>query len=225
MGNGKVSVDCQVEPYVCVRQLNHRVVGVKLGHLIQDLSKSRVGPVDQHRGAVQGPLEDTVRDSDGSFFAGGGGRISDSLGDVGNQVGSFIIARVRVVVTRGGGCSYSVGVSDNTTDVVRVIILGAGRLRNGSDPEVVSDRGLVGSNDNVVALSHTNVENSGVVWLDRNEISCDNLHGVVVDGELEVGIDSTVNQSHAVGSSRSERDVEPRPSVIVNVGAVDETSV
>lgn len=62
MGNGKVGLDGHVEPDVGLRQLDHRVVGLELGHVVHDLQEGGVLPVHQERRAVQSPSEESVDD-------------------------------------------------------------------------------------------------------------------------------------------------------------------
>lgn len=232
VGDGEGGLDDKVDPLVGLVELDDGVVVLPGGVAVDDGLKGRVGPVDEHGGAVEVPLEEA-----GGVLADGGalelipvGAV-DSLGDVGGDVVRLVVAGVGVGVGAGGGGGDGAGVGDDTLDVVCAVVVGAGGLGNGADPEVVGDVGLVGSDDDVVALAHADVEDGGVVGGDGNQVGSDDLHGVVVNHELPVGVDGGVDQSQTVRGAGGPGDVVAVAGlsggvvVAVDVGTVNETVV
>lgn len=95
-------------------------------------------------------------------------------------------------------------------------------LRDGAHPKVAFSQ-VLGGNNNIVALSHSDGDVGGVVWVDRHVVSSDDLQCVVVDHEAEVSVGGGIHESDAVAGVGLERGLEPGSAVIVRVGAVDET--
>lgn len=230
--DGQSGLDDEVDPLVCLGELDNSIIGLPAGGAVDDLEERRVGPVDEHGGAVEVPLEETS-----GVLADGGGLevvpvgVIDRLGEVGDEVVGLIVARVGVVVGRGGGGADGAGVGDDTLDVVGAVVVRAGSLGDGAHPEVVGGVGLVGSDDDVVALAHAHVEDGGGVGRDGDKVGSDDSHGVVVNHELPVGVDGSVDESHAVGGTGGPGHVEAGTGlggvavIAVDVGAVDETVV
>lgn len=109
MGNGEVGLDGHVEPDVGLRQLNNGVVGLELGHVVHDLQEGWVLPVHQERRAVQRPSEETVDDGDSGLFSDGCA-VTYGLGDVRDQVGGLVVARISVIPAGGSWGRCSIGI-------------------------------------------------------------------------------------------------------------------
>lgn len=73
--------------------------------------------------------------------------------------------------------------------------------------------------------THSNVDEFGFVRLNGNQVRCDDLHGVIVDHELEVRVNRCVHKSDAIRGIRSKRYVVSVTRVIISVGTVNEAIV
>lgn len=225
---GEVGVDDDVHPLVGVKLPN--VLGICPGIVaLGDGHDGGVVPLGHKRNIVHGPLDAGTNTETGLLIVlvGLGANLKSQ---VRHQVrGVLIVARVLEVVGRGGGIvSRRAIVANNTQDVVDVVIVRAGFLRDSTHPEVSSRLGS--SDNNVVSLAHANADISGVVGDDRDEVRRDDLHGVVVDSEAEVRVSSAVHETNTVTLARLKAGLEPRSddSVIIlspGVCAVDQTVV
>ncbi|TKW55332.1 hypothetical protein CTA1_12764 [Colletotrichum tanaceti] len=231
--DGEGGLDDEVDPLVGLVELDDGLLLLPGLVAVDDGLEGRVAPVDEHAGAVEVPLEEAglvLADGAGLELVPVGGR--DGLGHVGDEVVRLVVAAVLVEVAGGGRDVDGAGVGDDAPDVVDSGVVGAGRLGDGADPEGVGGGGLVGVDDDVVALAHGDVEHGGLVGDDGDEVGGDDLHGVVVDGELPVGVDGGVDEPQAVGGAGGPGDVVAparlgRRVVVdgVDVGAVDEAVV
>lgn len=226
VGLGKVGLDEHGDPDVGSGQGPDVLSVSPRGVAIGDGHDGGVVPLRVERLAVHGPL-DGGADAQGSLLVILAADGADVDGQVRDNVGGFLVSTRVVEVVRGGGRLVSGGrvVANNSKNVVDVVIVRAGLLRNGAHPEVAS--GLGGGDDDVVSLAHTDGEAGSLVRNDRDEVAGNNLHGVVVDGEAEVGISSTVHKTHAVAGAGNKVNLEARAnssSIVksVGVGSVDE---
>lgn len=226
VGLGKVGVDDEVHP----------LVGAQLPDVLL-VAPGRVALLDGHDGGVV-PLGDEGHIVHGPLDAGTDaktgllvvlvGHGADLESKVRHQVrGILIVARVLEIVGGGGGVvGGRAVVANNAQDVVDIVVVRAGLLRNGAHPEVSS---RLGSSDNdVVSLAHANADIGSVEGNDGDEIVGNNFHGVVVNGEAEVRVSSRVHETNAVALARLEGGLESRAndSAIVlgpGVCAVDQT--
>lgn len=87
---------------------------------------------------------------------------------------------------------------NDALDIVGVVVVRAGRLRNSTEPEVRRNGSLISGDNNVVALAHGNVQNRGLVRLDWDEVHGDDSERMVIDHELEVGIDGGIDKAQSV---------------------------
>ena len=142
-----------------------------------------------------------------------------------DEVISLIVAAVIIGVGGCIWCGERVTVVDDATDIVGVFDILACRLWNGAHPEAVGNTGLIGGDDDIVSLAHADIKYSGFVRRDGNQVGGDNLHGVVVDHELEVGIDSCVDEAHAVGFTGGEGRIVSVTAIVPSVGSVDKSVV
>lgn len=69
---------------------------------------------------------------------------------------------------------------------------------NSAQPEVIGNISLIGSDDDVVPLAHADVEDGRLIRCDWYKVGSNDLHSVIVDHELEVGVDGCVHESNAV---------------------------
>lgn len=84
---------------------------------------------------------------------------------------------------------------DYTFDVVGVGVTAAEGVGDSTEPEVGGHVAHVGCDDDVVALAHSDAELFGGVRDNWDEIVCDDLEGVVIDHEVEVGVDCAIDQT------------------------------
>lgn len=87
---------------------------------------------------------------------------------------------------------------DSFDIVSRAIDCAAEGIRHSSKPEVTGDRLLIGCEDYVVSLTRTEANDIGFVRKSRNEVGSDDLEGMVIDGEVEEGVDRWIDKSKAV---------------------------
>lgn len=57
-------------------------------------------------------------------------------------------------------------------------------------------------------LTHANIQDSGLIRRNRYQIRCDDRHRVIVNHELEVRVNSAVDETYAIRGARSEGGVE-----------------
>lgn len=222
----KVGLDEHGDPDVGVGQspdvLSIGPRGVALG----DSHDGGVVPLGNKRLAVHGPLDGGANGQRGLLVILAAD-VADVDGQVRDKVRGILIGARVVEVVGGGGRLISGGgvVADNSKDVVDVVVVRASLLRNGAHPEVAS--GLGGGDNDIVTLTHTDGDAGGVVRNNGDEVAGDDLHGVVVDGEAEVGVSSTVHKAHAVAGAGNKVNLEALTnsgSIVesVGVGSVDE---
>lgn len=232
VGLGKVGLDDHGDPLVGSGQ-RPDVLGVSPGGVaLSDGHDGGVVPLGDEGLAVHGPQDGAGggASGQGSLFVILRDKGADVDSKVRNKVGSVLIGARVIQVVRGGGRILSGGrvVSDNSENVVDIVVVRASLLRNGAHPEVSSRLG--GGNNDIVTLAHADGDIRSLVRSDGNKVAGNDLHGVVVDGETEVGISGTVHKTHAVAGAGSEVDLEARTdngSVVLSpgVGSVDEAVV
>lgn len=226
VGLGKVGLDEHGHPDVSIGQ-SPDVLGIgPRGVVLGDSHDGRVVPLRDERLAVHGPLDGSA-DGQGSLLVILAAEGADIDGQVRDKVRGILISARVVEVVRSSGRLISGGgvVADNAKNVVNVVVVRAGLLRNGAHPEVAG--GLGGGDNDVVTLAHTDGDVGGRVGGDGDEVAGDDLHGVVVDGEAEVGVSSTVHKAHAVAGAGNKVNLEALANsgsivVSVGVGSVDE---
>jgi len=202
------------------------VGGLERPFFAHNLHERGVVPVHDHGCAVESPFEHVlVVAADRYRLIGCGRRCSNSLWDVRHKVLGLVGAAVFVVVCGSGRLSSRATIVDYAADVVLVVILGACGLRDGSHPEVVSHVSLISCYNDVVSLTHTDADNGSFIRFDGYKIGCNDSHGVVVDHELPMGVDSGVDEANAVRSAGGEGNIVAMTAVSESVGAVDQTVV
>lgn len=199
VGYGERGLDHQISPNIRVRQLQYCVGCLVCCVAGEDLLEGRVLPFDDHGGAVQVPTEQAVRvESYARSFDVGTRFGFDGLADVRNQIIGLVVATIIIGIGGSGRCRGRVAVVDDTANVVRVVVIRASRLRNGAQPKIVSNISLIGGDDNVVSLAHADIEYCRLVGCDRHKVRSNDLHGVIVDHELEMGIDSRIHEANTI---------------------------
>lgn len=218
-------LDDEVNPDVGLVKVNDILLGGVGVVAVDDLLDSRVAPIGKEGAVVQGPLELAAdyleTDSEGLIVSLLAGLDSNNRDQVRHGL-------VPAVVHVGADLSSGVSsrgrvVADDALDVEGVLVGRAGELRDGAQPVVVS--GLVGTNDDIVALADTDGDAGGVVRVNGDEIGRDDLQGVVVNHELPHGVDGTVDQAHAVGLSSLKVGGEAGAAAVIHARAVDQTGV
>lgn len=227
VGLGKVGLDEDGHPDVGIGE-SPDVLGIgPRGVALGDGHDGRVLPLRVERLAVHGPL-DASAEGQGSQLIVLAVDAADVDGQVGDKVRGVLISARVLEIVRGSGRLISGRrvVADNSQNVVDVVVVRASLLRDGAHPEVASR--LSGGDNDVVTLAHANGNTGGLIRGNGDEVVGDDLHGVVVDGEAEVGVSSTVHKAHAVAGAGDKVDLKALTnsgSVIesVGVGSVDET--
>lgn len=171
--NGVGGLDDEVGPLVGSGELDDTGLVGPVGFAVVDLEKRGIGPFNGHGGAAEVPFEEVadLADSDGKVVTVILG--ADGLGDVGDKVGKvFIVTVVGLGVGRCGGVRGAARVvADDTTNVVGIIIVGAGGLRDSAEPVVGG--GLVGLDNDIVTLANTDAEDLGGVRDNWNQVHGD----------------------------------------------------
>lgn len=141
----------------------------------------------------------------------------------------LIDASIGVVISACAGRIGGRAVVNDALDIVGVVVVRAGRLRNSTEPEVRRNGSLISGDNNVVALAHGNVQNRGLVGLDGDEVHGDDSERMVIDHELEVGIDGGIDKTQSVACSLGKAGLPALTSdgtgVVVDVRAVDQPSI
>lgn len=226
VGLSKVGLDEHGHPDIGIGK-SPDVLGIGPGSVaFGDSHDGRVVPLRYERLAVHGPLDGSA-DGQGSLLIVLAADVADVDGQVRNKVRSILISARVIEVVRGSGRLISRGgvVSNDSKNVVDVVVVRASLLRNGAHPEVAS--GLGGGDDDIVTLAHTDGNAGSLIRGNGDEVTGDDLHGVVVDGEAEVGVSSTVHKAHAVagaGNKVNFKALANSGSIVesVGVGSVDE---
>lgn len=146
-------LNSEVEPLVGSGQLDDIVASIELHDAIHDLLESGIVPVNQQGAAVHGPFKhgpdgdnvDILRSREVSSL--------DGLGNVRHNVGCLVRAEGGVVIAGSLRRRRSVYVGHDATDIVLARIVRALGLRNSTHPEVVSDVGLVGRDNDIISLA------------------------------------------------------------------------
>jgi hypothetical protein len=144
-----------VDPLVNNSDGNDIVIRRPQSVVIEDLVIGWVCPVKVQGRRVQSPMEvSCCIDGKVDFGLGCGGTHGQLK--VWDKIGGIFIPAAIVKVANSGGWISSAGavIANNTQDVVCLLIVGACRLPNSTKPVITF--GLVGSNNDVVALTNAN---------------------------------------------------------------------
>lgn len=210
------------------------VVGREVGLAVHHAGKGRVLPVNLQTAAVEGPLEPGA--TGGKVQALGSDFVdsADIQSQVRNQIRHGLVSTgLGLGDGAGGGGVGSAGaiVANNTGNTIGVGVVAAGGVPLCAQPVVAG--GSVGLDNDIVTLTHANLNGIGGVGDESNKIVTNDGEVVAVNGELEVAIGSGVDNSDAVLLASLENSL-PLGSVaqavgvsggraVVGVGAVDET--
>lgn len=102
-------------------------------------------------------------------------------------------------------------------NIIFGIVKRASSLRYSTHPKVRCNGALISFDNHIVALSHGNAESCSSVRHYRNPVGCNHGHGMVVDGEFEVGIDRDIDKPKTIRSSLHKVCAESFPCRIVSV--------
>lgn len=210
------------------------VVGREVGLAVHHAGEGRVLPVNLQTAAVEGPLEPVA--ASGKVQALGSDFVdsADIHSQVRNQISHGLVSTgLSLGDGAGGGGVGSAGaiVANDTGDTIGVGVVAAGGVPLCAQPVVA--RGSVGLDNDIVTLSHANLDGIGGVGVESNKVVANDGEVVAVNGELEVSIGGGVDNSDAVLLASLENSL-PLGSVaqaggvgggraVEGVGAVDET--
>lgn len=184
------------------------IVGVVLSNILQ----CRLSGIDDHGGTVDSP-EDKIlavrvdrSEADGkSLCLGGKGCAWDILDGLGNNIGLVETAGRWVGSSLGGWiCDSNAGVSK---DGAAGTVVGTLAVTISISTEPVVARGLVGGNNNIVALANSDLEVVCGIWDNRNKVMSNHLEGMAIKRNTESGIDSSIDETEAVLLAGSKRDL------------------
>lgn len=193
--------------------------GVAFNHLQQ----GGVLPVQFETAAVDGPLEPGAAGGEVDLLIDVGRQVADVQGELWNE------ARYRLVVAGPFGGDARVGgrlrgaagiVAHDTSDSIRVAIGAAGVDPLRAKPVIASFG--VGLNDDIVPLTIRDGNGVGGIRNKGNKIVADNSQAMAVDGELEVAVRGSVDQTETVLLAGLEHSLILGATVAVRVCAVDE---
>ena len=230
--NGRL--DDKVDPFTEVGDLDGQTTRVRWdGVEVDDIVESWVTPLRHEGGAGESPFVEVgglVIRSNNNGLLNGLVLSTRVEGEVRHQALQWLVHTFNLVGVCGGSGSCSlVGafVADDTLDV--------GGLDHGSaDGLVVSThpvaaRGLISLEDEVVSLSNVDVDNVGGIRLERDEIALDDGKSVLVNEELESGLNGGVDQTKAVRLATLDSHLEALAGggfgLLPDVHAVDQASV
>ena len=152
--DGQRGIDNEVHPLVGSGEFNNGIVILEVRLLVYDHLQGRVGPVDEHAGAVERPLEEVVDYRERRLCVVIPVRAADGLGKVRHQV-RLVDALVGLVLPLASGrFRCRVRVRHDRAHIVCIRDGGACRLWDRAHPEVVRYVGLVGCHDDIVALTY-----------------------------------------------------------------------
>lgn len=137
VGLGEVRVDDHVDPLVGGREDPGVLLRAPGGVAVRNGHDAGVGPLRDEGDIVHRPLDSVAKAQAGRLIVlvrGG----ADIVGQVRNHVARvLVLARVaQVISSRGRVFGRCAVVSDNSQDVVDVVVVGTRLLRNGAHPEV-----------------------------------------------------------------------------------------
>lgn len=228
--NRYLRVNDPVDPLVCVRQLVH-VLSVLPGRVaFSNLKKGWVVPDDVHAVEADIPLEQLVGVrgySDSKLRVLKLWRLNGVLEVWLEQRVVDIDTSIIAVTSPRRGCwiaIWSATIAYNTTDIVAVVVVGAGSLGDGTEPVI---RGfLIGFDYHIVALTHSEVQNVDFERFNGNKVHGDDRHLMAIKRELEERVDRCIYKAHSVLLALLEcHFVALAASAVVCTLAVDESSI
>lgn len=199
--------DDPVDPLALVRELDEvRASGGAVDLVVLDIVESGLLPVSVQGRTVDVPVE-------GQSAVGGSGLVEPGVEgsdvvrdltrrDVGVPVGSqtlLISAALGVLAARADrGFSLVAFVGEDGQDVAVHGVATAASLVLDLGAEPVATSGLVGVDDDIVALTDTEEDPVGGVRNNRNKVGGDDLHLVTIQRDHVVVVDGHVDQTDAV---------------------------
>lgn len=190
---------------------------------------NRVVPVHIQRRSGHGPLVGVAREDKVQRVVGGGGKARGRhlAGDDRREVEEIEALVVDGRGARIGGVLGGGAVVAKDGGWVRVVGTAAEVAAAKRDIEPIVVDGLACVDGHVVALADADEEAVGGVRVDGDEVSLDDGHGVVDDGDLHVVLNTRVDEAEAVALARGQGDggvlAIARRGVLV--GTVDEDVV